>query len=44
MINRKAIDGVYTTLFIVGLVLGLGVAYAALKFIPGFNTLAMVCP
>lgn len=43
MINRKAIDGVYTTLFIVGLVLGLGAAYLALWLIPGFAELVMVC-
>ena len=39
MINRKAIDGVYTTLFIVGLILGLAAAYLALWLIPGFAPL-----
>jgi hypothetical protein len=36
VMNRKGLDGVYITLFIVGLVLGLGISYAALRFIPGF--------
>tara|TARA_Y100000310_G_C20583656_1_gene764279 strand:+ start:70 stop:210 length:141 start_codon:yes stop_codon:yes gene_type:complete len=34
--NRKGIDGVYYALFFLGLALGLGAAYAALRFIPGF--------
>jgi len=34
--NKKGIDGVYPTLFFIGLALGLGLAYVALRFIPGF--------
>jgi len=34
--NKKGMDGVYIWLFILGLVVGLGAAYATLRFIPGF--------
>ena len=34
--QRKGMDGAYWGLFIIGLVLGLGLAYVALRFIPGF--------
>lgn len=41
--NKKGIDGVYPTLFFLGLALGLGLAYVALKFIPKFADLVLIC-
>ena len=41
--NKKGMDGVYGVLFVLGLILGLGAAYAALRWIPTFSKLVGIC-
>ena len=41
--NRKGMDGVYWVLLILGLLLGMGLAYVVFRFIPSFASMVGAC-